>query len=272
MANMSDDSLRAKVLDKIRKALNIAKDDAASEGEIQAAMNAAHKLMDLHHLTEEDLKHEPADDYAKVRSAEMNRFRSWVGGRVFAWEENLAYYVSKYVGVPYYLDNTKATARDENGLLKRDWWFKEPWKGKSFVFYGVAEDAKMARDIYDELRVTICTLAYGKFNNIYVKEGGKYSEGFVYGLRDNLAKQTELKRLEAKSSSTALVLIARRNDLIKFKTDLASTWLKDKIGIKLTQGAGNYGASGSNSAFNEGFKDGKKTDVEVTRTKKLGVK
>jgi hypothetical protein len=262
---MSDE----KVIDKIKKLLAIAKDNNAFDGEIQAAMHTASKLMDKYHLTEEDLSHEPVDDYRKAEGAEKGRYRAFIGAKIYAWEQDLATFVSKFVGVPAYIDNNKLQARSESGFLLRDKWFGEPWAGKSIVFYGVAEDAIIARDLYDELRWMITTLAYGKFGNIYVKEGGKYSEGFVWGLFEQHAKSKEVKKLEAQTSSTGMILLARRDDLVQFKQDLASKWLKAETKVKIHKGGRNWGAAGSSNAFGQGVKDGKNADVEVARTKKL---
>lgn len=263
---------KERTIEKIKKLLNIAKHDTSSDGDIEAAMLQAQRLMDKHHLSEEDLVHETADDYQKVDEAELGRFRSWVGGRVFFWECQLAAFVSRFVGVPYYLDDHKKPARD-NGILKRNE-FGEAWKGKSFVFYGVAEDASIAKHLYDELRKLISTMAYARYGQIYVKDGAVYCQGFIQGLND----QMELQRKEQKAiatnqgpGSTGLILIERRADLIAYKEDKAKNWLKNTIGIKLVAGGGLYGGMGSSEAYNQGKADGREADIDATRRKKIGV-
>lgn len=257
------------ILRKIKKALAIANDDQSSDGEIQAAMSAVQKMMDKYHLSEEDLANDEADDFKKVDQSDFTQFRSWIGGKLYRWESDLAAFVSKFVGSPCCIDNEKKLARDENGLLKRDSWYNEPFHGKSVVFYGVAEDALIARDLYDELRRIISTTAYLRFGNVYVKEGGAYAEGFVTGLRSQMNEQKRVARLEAKPGTTGLILIERRDALTKYKEERAKDWLKIKVGINLVKGSGSYGASGSESAFGQGIRDGKNADVGSARMKKI---
>lgn len=257
------------ILRKIKKALAIAQDDAASEGEIQAAMNAVQKMMDRHHLTEEDLAHEPADDYKKVDEADFNQFCAWVGSKVFTWEKSLAHFVSKFVGVPHYLDPELRIARQHGtGFLVLDA-NDNHQKVKSFVFYGVAEDAMIAVEIYNELRTIIRTLAYGKYESAYKGDGGVYSEGFVCGLQSQMKEQNKTRRIAAESSPTGMVLIARQDDLVKYKESKSKDWLLKTKGIKLRKGSGSSGARGSIDAFGDGRKDGQNTDVSRTRARKI---
>lgn len=261
-----------KIIAKIKKLLNIANNDASSDGDIQASMNAVHNLMNRHHLTEEDLAHEPADDYKKTDDAEKGLYRSWLGGKMYSWESSLAVFVSTFVGVPCYADKQKLQAQD-NGILKRDRATGKTWMGKSIVFYGVAEDAQIAKELYDDLRLLICTMAFAKFEQIYKLEGGKYCEGFVQGLDAQLKRENaqEKKLAQDTSSSTGLLVIERRDDLIKYKEKVATKWLKQKMGekFKLRKGAQTSGASGDFEAWAQGVKDGKNTEVAATRNKKL---
>lgn len=93
------------IVSKIKKLMAIADDDASSDNEIEVALNVAKKLMDNHHLTEDDLAHEPDDDYAKVRESEKGLFRCFLGKMIFTWENNLGFFVSDFVGCPWYIDN-----------------------------------------------------------------------------------------------------------------------------------------------------------------------
>ena len=257
------------IIRKIKKALAIAQDNAASDGEIQAAMNAVQKMMDRHHLTEDDLTHEPVDDYAAVDAANFNQIRAWIGRKVFYWESYLAQFVSKFVGVPLYVDNNLQIARQYGSgfmLLDSD---GEPQKVKSFVFYGVAEDALIAKELYDELRLIIRTLAYGKYGTAYQGDGGRYAEGFVSGLFSQLEEQTKIRRIEAAGNSTAMVLIARQTDLVQYKERKAKDWLKAEANIKLRKGGRTSGASGSYGAFSDGRTDGSNAEVSKQRARKL---
>jgi len=255
-----------KVFSKIKKLLNIAAHDSASDGDIQAAMLQAQRLMDKYHVTEEDLKKREEDVFKQVDAAEFNDFRSFVGGRVFAWESWLSTYVSKFVGVPVYQSNKKELVR-ERGIVKFDDW-GEPLYGKSFVFYGVAEDAQLAKELYNELRKLIVTMALARYGTAFVKDGGVYSEGFVMGLLEKWNEEQDHPKLQHNPQGTALISL--RNGLIQYKKEKAQTWLSKNRGVKLQTQEGNYGSTGSNQAYNQGKEDGRNTDPEATRRKKLG--
>ena len=261
-------SSKDKIIDRVKKLLAISNDDGASEAEIETVMNIAMKLMGEHHLTEEDLAHEPVDDYTKVDASNFEQVRSFVGKKIYGWESSLSMFVSKFVGVPVYEDARIQLAR-KNGICLFDEW-DEPRYGKSFVFYGVSEDARLASDVYDETRRLIATMAVAKYGKVYIGDGAMYSQGFVSGLYSQVNKAA--KRLEQTSNSRALILLHRRNDLIQYKEDKARDWLHKSKGIKLQKGSGRWGSdNGSWSAYQEGQSDGQRANVDGTRRKKIGV-
>lgn len=257
-----------KVKARIRAMLNTAADDAATEGEIDNALRFARAMMQQHHLEESDLAEEPADQYEDIARAPKGTAAAVVGKKLFAWEGWLAHFCSKFVGgVGHYLDSDIQIARrgrlavwDENGEVRM---------GKAVVFYGVAEDALLAKELYDDLRTTIITMARLTWGGCYQGDGGAYAEGFVEGLNTKLRKAAEQERLEAAGNGRALILIDRREDLIERKTELAKSWLANERGIKLRRGTGRSGANGSRQARSEGRADGAAAQVGVSRTKKI---
>lgn len=260
---MSNDRIAAKV----RKLLAIAGDEGASDAEIQNAMNHAHRIMDKHHLTEDDLGHEPDDDYAKVDKAEFGTFRAYVGKKAFTWECRLASFVSEFAGVPVYIDPEIRIVRAASGFAVFDE-NDDPKYGKSFVYFGVAEDCRIAVELYNELRSLIATMAVGRWGTVYRGDGAAYSEGFVAGLYSQLKRARIEERNE--SSSTALVLSARRDELVKYKKSKATAWLKRAKGINLSRSQRRSGSNGSWRARSEGVQDGANTDVTATRRRKIG--
>lgn len=255
-----------RIIDRVKKLLAMTGEHGATDGEVQVAMNKAHSLMAEYHLSVEDLGHEPADDYEKIKNAEKGHSKSFAGTSLFGWEQYLAMFVSKFVGVPVYKTSEQEIAR-KNGIaiLKNG----KPYLAKCFVFYGLAEDAAIASSLYDELRSLISTMAFAKWGTVYKGDGGVYAEGFVSGLNTKLEESIKLEKKEA-TTSTAMVLISRRDDLIKYKVDIAKTYLQNSLGIKkLSKSYGTSGAKGSKSARQEGYIDGKNTDVIASRMKKL---
>lgn|SRR3990167_3905755 len=260
------DTQKEKIVGRIKALLSKTGDNGASDAESQTAMNIAASLMEKHHLTEEDLAHEPADDYSKVDQANFNEQRSFVGSVSFAWENYLASFVSEFVGCPSYYDKVKRPVR-KNGFVQ----FKndEPLYGASMVFYGIPEDAAIACEIYDELRMLIASMAVGRFGKVYRGDGAAYSEGFVSGLRTKLKESKNLE-MQTATTSTSMILIHRRADLVKYKEKKATEWLEKTKGWKLSKG---YcaGSGASRRARGEGYVDGQNTDVTATRRRKIGV-
>lgn len=263
------------IVEKIRKLMAIAGDGAASEAEIENALRHAQRMMDAHHLTEADLAHEPQDDFAAVDRATFNRYRSFVGSKVYHWEGLLASYVAMLVGIGVYTEGLQIVRK--NGVVQ----FNERGKryvGVPLVFYGIDEDAQLATQLYDELRLMIASMARLRWGQVYRGEGGAYCDGFVSGLILKLDESREsekeaAQKLLADSTDTnrshALILIERRTALVEYKREKADDWIA-KRGVRLGKRRRTSGSlSGSDQAYNEGRTDGRATDVTATRRRKL---
>jgi len=262
----------AEIKERIRKLLAVVGNSAATEGEVDNALRFATSMMDKYHLEEEDLVEEPVDQWKRVEAATRDRVFVSVGGKTYRWEGHLAMFCAQFVGgVGTYRDPSKdKVARDHRNIVilnEQD----EPYKGKRFCFYGIAEDAMMAAELFHELRMTIRAMSRLRWGGCYKKDGGAYAEGFVNGLYTKIVQQTKEEKLLAhESGSRALILIERRNDLIRRKEETAKQWLRKATGIKLQRGYGSPGASGSYEAFREGVTDGKRSDVSALRMAKIG--
>lgn len=255
------------IIDKIRKLLATAGDDGASDNEIQSAVNIARKMMTAHHLTEEDLAHEPKDDYRKIDEADFGEIRSFIGKTIALWENQLAGVVSEFVGCPCYIDNNKKPIR-KNGLVQfgAD---DEPLLAKSAVFYGVAEDAAIASQLYDDMRELIAAMAVGRTGKVYKSEGASYCQGFVLALN---SKIKQAARIEMQGPGNGALIVLRSKDLIEYKQTKAKNWLKEAKGFKIRVGGKGAGSRvGFNrDAFQQGRKDGANAEMTADRKKKLG--
>lgn len=263
---------RASTIAKVQKLLNMTGEKGASENEIAVAMMMAHKLMDKHHLSEADLA-AATDPIAALDNAEMDEFRSFVGKALSAWESGLASFVQKFVGgAKCYMDKELRVIR-EYGIVQFDPKTDEPRYGKSYVFFGVAEDAAIAKHLFDELRTLIATMATTRWGKVYKGEGASYCQGFVAGLFNHLKKAIVQEREQAKlpGNSTALMVMEKRSDLIEAKQDKADEWIRKEKGIHLRKGGGQAGSrvGFDHSAHSQGVVDGQNTDVSATRKKKL---
>jgi len=268
---MTDKNLEA-IKDRLRKLLNVAKEGSnATEGEMNNAMQMATRLMSKHHLDVSDLKGDPRpsieDMKTHARNAEKGRYWATVGGKFFAWETSLAKFVADFVGVKVYCDGLKRDARLTSGLARANA-DGEFYKGKSFVFYGVAEDAMSAANLFYELWPTTWYAGMMKFGKAYSGDGGKYCQGFVVGMRTAFNATNASINLE-NSSERGLMVVNGRKEIITLKKSLADDYLRNAVGIKLRSGGSRSGANGSTGAYNEGKADGAKQNVRRATSKKL---
>lgn len=257
-----------KIVNQIRALFAKTGENGATEAEAQLAIDMAQRLMNRYHLTEEDLAHEPSDDYAKVDNADYRKFACVLGKKIFRWESDLAQFVSRFTSVLGYIDN-EIIAKRVNGFIQMDQ-NGNVIQGKSFVFYGIAEEVMLASQLLDELRGLIGSMAIARFGSIYKGDGAAYAQGFVYGLFQKITNSKLLEK-SAETNSTGLVLIARRDDLIQYKAKKSEEWLEEENpDLKLKKLARKQGTkTGSADAWNQGTVDGKNTEVGVSRNKKL---
>lgn len=270
---MSDNLDRVK--DRIRKMLNLAKDDSAAAGEIDNALRFAQQLMAQHHLSEDDIvEGEPMPVFDPIK-AEYGRTFVSVGKKIYAWEDSLSGFCAKFVGgVKVYNDCGEHLARTANGVAMLE--NGKPVWAKRVAFYGVAEDSQLAAELFHELRTTIIASARLKFGSVYKGDGGAYSEGFVQGLNTKLATaRDEERRIANEAGGRALMIVGSRSAIVFAKAEAAekfATAPRDKGGLalKLYSGRGRYGAYGSSSARSEGITDGQRSSVSAQRTAKIG--
>jgi len=267
---MTDANLQA-IKERLRKLLNVAKEGSnATEGEMNNAMVMATRLMAKHHLDPSDLTDpktviEEMKEHA--RNAAKGRYWATVGGKFFAWETSLALFVADFAGVEVYCDNLKRDARYPSGLARMNA-DEESYKGKSFVFYGVAEDAAFATNLFYELWPTTWYAGMMKFGKAYSGDGGKYCQGFVAGMRAAHTATNVTINLE-NGNDRGLIVANGRREIITLKKGLAKDYLRSELGIKLGSGGSRSGARGSAAAYGEGKSDGAKQSVTRKATKKL---
>ena len=266
----------ADVKDQIKKILNIANDDAASEAEVENALAIAARLMAKHHLSEDDLADDPLEQAADIQSADRAKAECYTANsRLAQWEVSLASTVAKIVGgIGYYKAHAKPrttasglTVRDQRGHAV---------SGSPVVFYGIAEDVATAGRLWHELRQAIIALARLRYGSVFRGDGAAYAEGFVSGLENQRIRRAEEERTDAQrligngGGTGALILVERRADLIRQKGQLATTWLASAAGggIKLRTTSGG-GSRGSGDARGQGRSDGGAYSVNGTRSRKI---
>lgn len=254
-----------KVKSQIRKLLNLAADDAATEGEIKAAMHAADRLLEKHHLERADIEAEAGLAAPPEARDKMASVRA-VGGsaKLRGWEQSLASAVAQLVGsVGYYYSSPTVMPTGTFGKLE---------KRQPFVFYGPEEDAELAKTLFEEWQHVIATLAVGKYGGCYNGDGGMYAVGFVEGLHSLVFDVVVQRKALSTPSTRALVRVGQGSlaEVLEQKRDLAKQWLKEERGVTLRRGASGAGVGrGSLSARDAGRSDGRRADFTAKRRPKL---
>jgi hypothetical protein len=262
-----------KAKDTIRKLLNLAANDAAAEGEIANAVAFASRLMAEHSFSQADIDQgdTAADIMAELDAAELGSAQSFCGSsKQSSWEGWAANFVCDLIGGLKCHWKRADYPRTAAGIMIG----REP--RVAIKFYGLAEDAALAAEVYQELRETIAAMAKLRWGGVYRGEGRSYCEGFVSALNAKLrtqkAKETaELSKMLAAPQATqggALVVLARgQAEIVAKKRELAEKYQREKIG-KLSAGRR---ASGRHygGAYQSGQADGARYEATATRRRKL---
>jgi len=241
-----------RVKDTIAKLLNLAKNDAATEGEVNNAMRFARKLMNEHHLTEEDCVEQdlsPEERVARATCAMHSCFS--FGPNMANWEGTLAVFVTQFVG-GVKVFRQACQDRRVNGIVPSG----KTATATKFNFYGIDEDAAYAVQLFGELCMLIAAMARLKWGGVFRGPGRAYAEAFVSGLYE------QIRAADAEQSvSDSRALVVRRNALVAAKESRAVAFLKETQGdVKLRAGA-RGGGRRHYEAEREGRADGRAANL-----------
>ena len=243
-----------KVKDKLTKLLKLSENDAASDGEIQAALNLATQLMTKHQITREDVDLEnETDPTSRIKFDRVSVFT--LSAKLFRWESELAHFVCSFIGsVKHYSEADPVTVR-RNGFVELDT-NNKPKRAKKILFYGPEEDSEAAAELYSELQTAIQAMGIMRFGGWAKGDGGAYCEGFVRGL--DSAHRSAIKNLELSNEQTSALMVVSNERQLAIHNG-AKNWLSTECNVELVTSQGTRGASsGSHSARREGIMDGKK--------------
>lgn len=233
-----------KVKDKLVKLINLSENGAASQGEIDNALNMAAQIMAKHNLTREDIDFTSASPAGNVRMSRA--YVSCLNANSSTWEGMLARFCVQFVGnISYY--KTHGTY----GLNKSK-------KICVYFFYGSLDEVEIATELFKELQNVISIMATVRYENFYSGKGGAYCEGFVSGLESNLHSE----KLKLKGDSITHALIIKSDHTSAMIVSQAKNWLADTHKIKLRTGQGTRGANDSSgNARAQGKRDGSNYNV-----------
>lgn len=267
------------VKQRIRKLLNVASGNAATEGEIDNAMRFARRLMIVNQLDESDIPttstdpHEAAADretYSQTASLSISRNLS-------NWENDLAHVICALIGtVKFYQKSQKVLRKTAHATLKMNDRTGRPDRATQINFYGPEEDAADASELFEEWTQLIAAMARMKYGGALRGEGRCYAEGFVAGVERSVEsiKAEERKLIDQRQTltgvdkTTALSLV-NATGLMKAKRERGSQWLADTAGVKLRNMRRTAAPIVSSSALREGIRDGQRAGFSRTVKPKL---
>lgn len=204
--------------------------------------SAARNMMLSHQLEEAECQLEADAPVEQGRHAAKT-----TSSRITHWEASLTRVICDLIGgVKCYENHIDLESGVRNGKFIRF---------GSFMFYGVAGEAELASQMYEELVTTIVTMAKLKFKSWSRGEGGTYAEGFVQGLA------IQIQNSDDKAESTGTSLVVQAKAMVENKRRKASLWLAETHGIHLRSKTSRKGAKGSDSAFTAGKNDGQSANL-----------
>lgn len=246
---MMDNNNRQVIVDRIKKLLGLAADNAAHDGEIENAMEAANRLIRDYQVEQTELdaaSPERDETYGKV-------FAPFTTVNSTPWMGQLAQAVAMSVGsVQCYRCSGSVTSGT----------FGRPEVRAGVQFYGPEADVMLAKAIFDEWLQTIATIAYGRYGGIARGDGRNYCLGFASALMQ-IARTLYRPSPEL---GTAIVPVAQALEVKRAK---GSEWLRS-TGVRLRTG-GTYTGVTNHNAFAAGRSDGANSGFgRAHRTRALG--
>jgi hypothetical protein len=274
-----------KIIERIRKLLNLGENDAAALGEAENALRFARRLMLQHNITEGELDrakdvHESAADAENVEYGHTGVYTTT--RHLTAWENSLIWAIGELIGtVQWYKENAQSRKSDAGTVVfnKRT---GKPELATRIVFYGPAEDCADAAELVTEWTLTVTAMARLRYGSALVREGRNYAEGFCSALYRKMQDITieerkAVKALENKAREslpgdtvTHAIVVRNAHQLMVAKKERGKEYLQKSMGIKLRKGRSGYGRGyRDDDAYSAGRADGRKANLSRERKKKL---
>lgn len=253
-----------KVKAKIRKLLAVASDNSVADGEIAAAMKLAEAAMDKHHLERADVEASAPSD-AKVETEYGQATSKPTGARISVWESTLFNAVKRIVGsVDAYTSSTVETSGT----------FAKSKRQKVLIWYGPAEDARLAADLFEDWTRIISSMAMGKYGSCLRSTGARYANGFATALFQH-AKAEAAKRSEIVTPSTQAIVMRSDGslaDMLVKHRKAGKQWLSSTgvhVGASSSRRSAGNRNGGDFDAYAAGKSDGSQSGFAANRQAKL---
>lgn len=240
MSNKSN-TTEEKVLDKVRKLMDLATNAAASEGERENALRMAYALLSKHNLDMADVEN---------RFKEEDRINQETSLLNFPWCRTLILCVGKLFFCKVYIGRRVNSER------------------KMFHFVGKESNVVTASVMSEYLITSILKEARKLYKQDLSPEARSFCVGAMNSIYDRVEKMQEEATNEAVSGSTALVV----SSIYKTEMDANAAFLEE-TGVHLVKSKSRGSSVSDSNAFNKGKEYGNNvslnTQVSGSKSNKL---
>ena len=236
---------RERVIDKVRKLMRF-DEHTATKAEVENAMRLAQEMMEKHSIDSSELG---VDDTAETIERSLRK-SMLTGARVTKWERQLAITVKTCVPGVSFFETYEPRRHFGRGVCDMG----------TFYWYGPDEIVEVAKELFDETRAVVATMAVGSYGSVYNTQGRSYCIGFAYALSAMVSKRRDASDNAERVASIVLASDAANKE-----------WLRDEHGFEIEESqAGPPRGEFDEQALKLGVRDGKNHDVTPREpTKKI---
>ena len=224
-----DDALKQKIIERLRKLFAVANCAAATEAEVESAMNLARKIMEANDLEEHEvLVH---DEDAREAAYDSIVDEAPIKRKTcYTFDRHIGMACAYTCGCSMYFTNDR-----DDGCIH---------------FYGLPVDVAVATALFRELLEVAKTMARVRYGDEWSRTHHVYCDGFGSHLRHRAydAKQ----QAEAQACTTTAIVLC--------KDQIVKRWAQNKLGLRTTRkSTHHYGCN--TGAFHAGWSDGANVDL-----------
>jgi len=220
------------VMRKIEKLLRLAKDESATEGEVENALNFARKMMDQNNL---NLSLEDFEDISNSNpSTQVNDIHVEKRSIFHPWMRQTAIAVAEAFDCKVYFIRGYKNSRE-------------------YRFVGIGSDPTTAKEMYKAFIISIRALARMKYGSKWkASVHGLYALGFAKGLMDQLQEYRHNTYGSYDYDKASAIVLVKKNVIQK--------WTDSNLGLRRSTRKART-LYGDSNAYNKGREDAAKVKI-----------
>jgi hypothetical protein len=212
---------KERIISKVRKMMDRAKDPNAPEGEVEASLNMVRKFMEQFNLEDAEVFSSPEKERQAydnlVNATAMDRPR----GGFFDSDKKIAHAVTYVCGVKHYFKTSMGEWDDK----KREFKYRE-----ALIFYGFPRDVAVATALYHELWASWTAMARYKCGKGWGAKHNAYGAGFsdrVWSRAYAMKRETEAAAAGSVEASAGAIVLS--------KEPMLRRYAEEKLGLVFPQ-------------------------------------